>query len=59
MALRKSGYAVIECSDGIEMLTHLTAFLLPDEFAKRPGGPDHLRYPNAWSHRPGGAERET
>jgi DNA-binding response OmpR family regulator len=34
MALRKSGYIVIECSDGIGMLTYLAAFLLPDEFAE-------------------------
>ena len=36
MALRKSGYTVVECSDGIGMLTHLAAFLLPDEFANAP-----------------------
>jgi DNA-binding response OmpR family regulator len=36
MALRKSGYKVLECSDGIGMLTHLAAFLLPDEFAREP-----------------------
>ena len=36
MALVKSGYDVVECSDGIGMLTHLAAFLLPDEFAGEP-----------------------
>jgi DNA-binding response OmpR family regulator len=36
MTLRKSGYKVLECSDGIGMLTHLAAFLLPDEFAREP-----------------------
>ncbi|MDY6905973.1 MAG: response regulator [Thermodesulfobacteriota bacterium] len=28
--LRKSGYEVVECPDGMEMLTHLAAFLLPE-----------------------------
>ena len=36
MALRKSGYEVVECSDGIGMLLQLGAFLLPDEFEKEP-----------------------
>jgi two-component system, response regulator, stage 0 sporulation protein F len=36
MALRKSGYKVVECADGIGMLTHLAASLLPDEFAREP-----------------------
>jgi DNA-binding response OmpR family regulator len=36
MALRKSGYNVVECSDGIGMLTYLAAFLLPAEFAREP-----------------------
>ena len=36
MALRKSGYEVIECSDGTGMLTYLAAFLLPGEFAREP-----------------------
>ena len=34
MALRKSGYDVVECSDGMGMLTYLAAFLLPEEFAR-------------------------
>lgn len=34
MTLRKSGYEVVECADGIGMLTHLAAFLLPEEFAR-------------------------
>jgi DNA-binding response OmpR family regulator len=36
MALRKSGYKVIECSDGTKMVAHLVAFLLPDEYASEP-----------------------
>jgi DNA-binding response OmpR family regulator len=36
MALRKAGYEVVECSDGIGMLTYLAAFLLPNEFAREP-----------------------
>ena len=34
LTLRKSGYEVVECADGIGMLTHLAAFLLPEEFAR-------------------------
>ena len=34
ISLKHSGYEVIECSDGIGMLTYLAAFLLPDEFAR-------------------------
>jgi len=30
-ALRKSGYEVVECPDGMAMLTHLADFLLPEE----------------------------
>jgi DNA-binding response OmpR family regulator len=36
MALRKAGYEVVECSDGMGLLTHLAAFLLPDELAREP-----------------------
>ena len=36
MTLRKSGYEVVECADGIGILTHLAAFLLPNEFGKEP-----------------------
>ena len=36
MTLRKSGYEVVECADGIGMLTYLAAFLLPNEFMKEP-----------------------
>ena len=36
MALRKSGYDVVECSDGTGLLTYLAAFLLPKEFAREP-----------------------
>ena len=36
MALQKSGYEVIECSDGTEMLMRSAAFLLPGEFASDP-----------------------
>lgn len=32
-ALRKAGYDVVECSDGVSMLSHLSVFLLPDEVA--------------------------
>jgi len=32
--LNDSGYDVVECPDGMAMLTHLAAFLLPDEFAQ-------------------------
>ncbi len=31
LSLRKAGYKVTECSDGMGLLTHLGAFLLPDE----------------------------
>jgi DNA-binding response OmpR family regulator len=34
ISLTHSGYEVVECSDGIGMLTYLAAFLLPDEFAR-------------------------
>ena len=30
-ALRQSGYDVVECPDGMAMLTHLADFLLPEE----------------------------
>jgi two-component system response regulator (stage 0 sporulation protein F) len=36
ITLQKSGYEVVECSDGIGMLTHLAAFLLPNEFDREP-----------------------
>ena len=29
--LRNAGYSVVECPDGIAMLTHLAAFLLPQD----------------------------
>ncbi|ABW67930.1 response regulator [Desulfosudis oleivorans] len=32
--LKDSGYDVVECPDGMAMLTHLAAFLLPDEFSQ-------------------------
>ena len=31
LSLRKVGYKVTECHDGVGLLTHLGAFLLPDE----------------------------
>lgn len=31
LSLRKAGYKVTECRDGVGLLTHLGAFLLPDE----------------------------
>ena len=31
LTLRKAGYKVTECRDGVGLLTHLGAFLLPDE----------------------------
>lgn len=33
-ALRKSGYKITECPDGIALLDHLAAFLLPREFSR-------------------------
>jgi len=36
MSLRKCGYEVIECSDGIGMLAHLETFFLPEEFNRQP-----------------------
>lgn len=33
--LRKSGYEVVECPDGMEMLTQLAAFMLPDGTGKK------------------------
>jgi len=33
MALQRSGYDVVECSDGIGMLTCLASFFLPDEYS--------------------------
>ena len=32
--LRQSGYDVVECPDGMAMLTHLADFLLPDGFSR-------------------------
>jgi len=34
VSLRRSGYDVIECSDGIGLLTHLETFFLPDGFER-------------------------
>ncbi len=31
LALKKAGYEVVACPDGVDMLTHLAAFLLPFE----------------------------
>ena len=31
VALRRAGYGVTECSNGIELLEHLGSFILPDE----------------------------
>jgi len=31
LSLKRAGYDVVKCSDGIDMLTHLAAFLMPYE----------------------------
>jgi DNA-binding response OmpR family regulator len=31
LSLKRAGYDVVKCSDGVDMLTHLAAFLLPYE----------------------------
>ena len=32
LSLRKYGYDVVECADGVSLLTHLAAYLLPTEY---------------------------
>ena len=34
LSLRKAGYEVVECQDGVTLLTHLAAYLLPVKYGR-------------------------